>query len=67
MLFCLLKLLPRFDCVAHRGSGLFCHRVRYLVYTTKGWVVYVILLAYIILLTIFVNFIFNKFTFSLIN
>ena len=36
-----------FDCVAHHASGLFWHRVRYLVYLTKRRVVYAIRLVYI--------------------
>ena len=32
-LLSVLKLLPRFNCVVHHGSGLFCHSVTYLEYT----------------------------------
>ena len=38
-----LKLLPRYDNVAHHRSGLLCHCVTYLVYTTTCRVIYVIL------------------------
>ena len=42
-----LILHDHVNCVAHRGSSLFCHSVTYLAYTTACQVVYVIPLAYI--------------------